>query len=203
MAAELQRIELPPAPAGTGHAIEQLLAHRRSRREFRSGPLGLNEIARLLWAVQGISDPRGLRTAPSAGALYPLETHLVAGSVTGLAPGAYRYSPSRHSLAPTSAGDCRAALARAALGQEAISQAAAVIALTAVYRRTTVKYGERGMRYVHMEIGHAAQNVYLMAESLGIGTVMVGAFDDERVGHVIPVGADEAVLALLPLGRLG
>ena len=201
MTSEPQPLKLPPSTPGRGHAVEQLLAHRRSRREFAGGSLELAEIARLLWAAQGISDPHGLRTAPSAGALYPLEVHLATGRTNGLDPGVYHYLPHEHALAQTATGDHRVQLANAALGQEAVAHAGAVIVLTGIYRRTTIKYGDRGVRYVHMEVGHAAQNVYLVGESLGIGTVMVGAFDDEHVKRVIPMGADESPLALLPLGR--
>ena len=203
MTADTGPIRLPPPPAGAGHAIEQLLAHRRSRREFTGGPLELAEIARLLWAAQGITDPRGLRTAPSAGALYPLEVHLATGRTNGLGHGVYRYLISEQALAQTAVGDHRTQLAKAALGQEAVAGAAAVIVLAGVYRRTTIKYGDRGVRYVHMEVGHAAQNVCLVAESLGIGTVVIGAFDDEYVKRVLRMGEDESPLALLPLGRCG
>lgn len=203
MTSEPRPIKLPASPAGSGHAIEQLLAHRRSRREFASDSLELAEIARLLWAAQGITNPRGLRTAPSAGALYPIEVHLVTGRTKGLDPGVYRYLPHEQALVQTATGDHRAQLANATLGQDVVAHAGAVIVITAVYRRTTSKYGDRGIRYVHMEVGHAAQNVYLVAESLGIGTVVVGAFDDERMKRVIPMGADENPLALLPLGRYG
>ena len=202
MTATTSHFSLPPAPPTHEHAIEQLLAHRRSRREFGSGSLELVEIARLLWAAQGITDPRGLRTAPSAGALYPLEIHLVSGKVNQLTPAVYHYLPQQHALQQTVDGDHRAQLAEAALGQDSVAYAAAVMVLTGVFNRTTHKYGERGIRYVHMEVGHVAQNVYLVAESLGLGTVMVGAFDDARMKQAIPLSQNEHPLALLPLGRI-
>lgn len=203
MTAEPRAIKLPAPSPGSGHAIEQLLAYRRSRREFAGGALELAEIARLLWAAQGITDPRGLRTAPSAGALYPLGVYLASGRVNGLEPGVYRYLAEKHALVQTTTGDHRVRLAEAALDQEAVTRAAAVLAITGIHRRMTHKYGERGIRYVHMEVGHAAQNVYLVAESLGIGTVMVGAFDDAGVSRALNLAADEVPLALLPLGRRG
>jgi SagB-type dehydrogenase family enzyme len=194
-----------PAPRLEGPlSVEGALLARRSIRDFRAGPLALEEAAQLLWATQGITAalPGGLRTAPSAGALYPLEVALVAGAVSGLAPGVYRYLPRRHALRPVCEGDLRAGLAAAALGQSWIAEAACALVLAAVYRRTTRKYGPRGERYVHIEVGHVGQNVYLQARALGLGTTMVGAFRDAEVRRLLDLEADEAPLAILPVGRL-
>ncbi|MDR7475870.1 MAG: SagB/ThcOx family dehydrogenase, partial [Armatimonadota bacterium] len=155
---------------------------RRSIREFKPGPLTLPEVAQLLWAAQGTTDPQeGFRTAPSAGATYPLEVYLAVGRVQKLAEGVYRYSPAAHALARLREGDVRQALADAALGQRCVGEGAAVLVLAAVYERTAQRYGDRGIRYVHMEVGHAAQNVYLQGVTLGLGTVVVGAFHDQQV----------------------
>jgi SagB-type dehydrogenase family enzyme len=143
-----------------------------------------------------------LRAAPSAGALYPLEVALVTGEVRGLVPGVYRYLPRSHALAPTLNGDLRAKLAKAALGQTWIAEAACALVLAAIYRRTTRKYGPRGERYVHIEVGHAAQNVYLQAGALGLGTTIVGAFRDEEVQRLLGFEADEMPLGIMPIGRL-
>jgi SagB-type dehydrogenase family enzyme len=143
----------------------------------------------------------GRRTAPSAGALYPLELYLVAGHITGLDAGVYRYVPARHQLTPVLAGDVRLALARAALDQDCVGQAAATLVFTAVTRRTTRKYGERGLRYVHIEVGHAAQNVFLQASALALATVTVGAFDDDAVARLLQLTREEAPLYLMPVGR--
>jgi SagB-type dehydrogenase family enzyme len=126
----------------------------------------------------------------------------VAGEIEDLSAGVYRYLPEGHALRPLLDGDLRGALAEAALGQGWIAGAACVLVLAAVYRRTTRKYGARGRRYVHMEVGHAAQNVYLQARALGLGTTMVGAFQDERVQRLLGFEAEEAPLAMLPVGRL-
>ena len=140
--------------------------------------------------------------APSAGALYPLEVYVAAGNVEGLDPGVYRYNPHAHELALVRGGDARIELARAALGQSCVRDGAAVIIIAAVYARVTVKYHERGVRYVHMEAGHAAQNICLQACALGCGTVVVGAFNDGAVKKAAGMAADEEPLSILPVGRM-
>ena len=191
-----------PEPSLEGEvAVERALALRRSVREFAPEPLSLSAVSQLLWAAQGITDPAGLRTAPSAGALYPLDVYLVVGAVTGVAPGVYRYEPRRHRLVAGAAGDPRAAVAKAALGQDWVAEAPAVVVLAAVYQRTARKYGERAARYVHMEVGHAAQNVYLQAAALGLGTTMVGAFRDEELARVLELPGQVKPLGILPVGK--
>lgn len=196
-----ERIELPAPKLEGAHAVEETLRKRRSVRRFSAKPLTLPDIAQLLWAAQGITCPEGLRTAPSAGALHPLEVHLAAGEVEGLPPNAYHYDPHNHALFPSVSGDMRKALSVAALWQDSVWRAPAVIAISAVYRRTTVKYGERGPRYVHMEAGHAAQNVCLQAVALGLSTVVIGAFRDSAVKEVLRLGAEEEPLCLIPVGQ--
>lgn len=196
------RVQLP-APSLKGRAsVEEALQQRRSVRDLARSPLALADVAQLLWSAQGVTHPEGLRTAPSAGALYPLEVYLAAGNVTGLAPGVYRYQPGKHELALVKPGDARRELASAALGQDWVRSAPAVIAIAAVYQRTARKYGARAERYVHIEVGHAAQNVYLQATARGLGTVIVGAFDDAKVQQALNLPADHAPLALLPVGPL-
>jgi SagB-type dehydrogenase family enzyme len=156
----------------------------------------------LLWAAQGITDPaRGFRTAPSAGALYPLEVYLVAGNVEGLTSGVYKYEPAAHGLRSVISGDQQTELYHAALGQSAVNDAPAIMVLSAVYERTTGKYGERGIRYVHMEAGHAAQNVLLEAVALGLGGVGMGAFDDDAVRTVTGMSPAEQPLYIITLGK--
>ncbi len=192
-----------PAPRFEGVlALERALRVRRSIREYARGALAVADASQLLWAAQGVTHAAGLRTAPSAGALYPLETYLLAGNVTDLPPGVYHYEPGTHTLSLVSEGDRRRALAHAALGQGFIATASAVVVICAVYRRTTSKYGERGSRYVHMEVGHVAQNVYLQAAALGLGTVVVGAFDDEQVRRVLDIRNDDWPLCVMPIGRV-
>ena len=191
-----------PDPVTSGEApLETLLQQRRSVREYQEAALELSAIGQLLWAAQGITDPQGLRTAPSAGALYPLELYVVAGNVDGLAPGVYHYHPGRHRLQQTRPDDLRHLLARAAHGQSWVRTAAAVVVVTAVYDRTTRKYGERGIRYVHMEVGHAAQNLFLQAEALGLAAVVVGAFEDDAVATTLGLPTDAQPLMLIPVAR--
>lgn len=174
---------------------------RRSRRELQGQPLSLAEVSQLLWSAQGVTDPEGLRTAPSGGALYPLEIFLVVGQVEGLTAGVYRYRPTAHSLKPEGPGDRRAALASAALAQEWVRKNAAVVVFTGVYQRSTRKYGERGIRYTHIEVGHSAQNLLLQATVLGLETVIVGAFRDAEVQKALDLLPEEEPLALIPIGK--
>jgi SagB-type dehydrogenase family enzyme len=201
-APSVAEIKLPKPKSEGRLSVEKALAARRSVREYRSGQLALADVAQILWAAQGITHGSGLRTAPSAGALYPLEVYLVAGDVAGLRSGVYRYDPRAHRLLASAEGDKRAALSRAALAQDFIAEAAAVLVFCGVYERTNGKYGERGVRYVHMEAGHAAQNVYLQAVSLGLATVVVGAFEDARVRRVVGASGGEAPLYVMPIGNV-
>lgn len=190
------------APATDGDvSVEAALDSRRSEREYASRPLSLSDVAQLLWAAQGVTDQDGGRTAPSAGALYPLELYLVAGHVDSLPAGVYRYEPGTHRLHPVADGDRRKPLAQAAVGQAWVRRAPAVLVIAGVYERTASKYGQRARRYVHIEVGHAAQNVYLQAEALDLATVIVGAFDDDEVHETLGLPADHAPLALLPVGH--
>lgn len=197
-----ERIELPK-PAHEGRtSVEAALHARRSNREFTGVSLSLAEASQLLWAADGINRPGGYRTVPSAGALYPLEVYLIAGQVEGVAPGIWKYTRREHALIAGSPGDRRRDLARAAFHQSWVAEAAAIIAVAAVPERTAAKYGARAERYVHIEVGHAAQNVYLQAGALGLGTTVVGAFDDDEVKAVMAMTRDEHPLCLLPVGRL-
>ena len=182
-------------------SVEKALSLRRSCRDFRKESLSLEEITQLLWSADGVTDARNYRTAPSAGALFPLEVYLVAGHVTGIPSGIYRYGPRRHVLEQRVAGDKREDLCQAALGQDAIRRAPATLVFCAIYDRTMKKYGERGIRYVHMEVGHAAQNLCLQAVSMDIGTVVIGAFRDEKVKKIMNFEADQFPLYLVPVGR--
>jgi SagB-type dehydrogenase family enzyme len=197
----MTRITLPKSVSPEGATLTEALLKRRSIRAYAEESLTLDEVARLLWAAQGSNDPSGLRTAPSAGALYPLEVLLVAGNVSGLEAGVYRYHPRHHVLETIVEGDHRGRLAEAALGQSWVAGAAAMLVITAVYERTTWKYGQRGKRYVHIEVGHAAQNALLQAAALGLGAGVVGAFDDAAVAKILALPDSEHALYLLPIGR--
>lgn len=196
-----QTIDLPPPLRRSAVSVEEALRSRRSAREYRRGSLGLAEVSQLLWAAQGQTGGEGLRTAPSAGARYPLRVYVVAGAVDGLADGVYAYDSRHHRLRAVDTGDRRPAMARAAVGQTWMADAPAILAFTAVFGRTTSRYGPRGDRYVHMEVGHAAQNVYLQATAMGLGTTFVGAFHDDDVAALLPAGPDERPLGLMPVGR--
>ncbi len=196
-----EKIKLP-APVYNGNiSIEKALRERRSVRNYRNESARLSELSQLLWAAQGITGPGGRRTAPSAGALYPLEMYVVVGNVAGLPAGVYAYNPERHELVKTADGDKRPELCKAALAQSPIRNAAAVLVISAFYERTTIKYGDRGIRYVHMEAGHAAQNLYLQAVALNLGTVVLGAFDDDGVKKVLHLKQQEQPLYIVPVGK--
>jgi len=190
-----------PQPALDGKlSLEKALVSRRSVRDFKDQPITLAQLSQLLWSAQGITDPQGFRTAPSAGALYPLEVYVVAGKVEGLPSGVYKYQPKGHQIVKVLSGDKRREVARAALDQEALVQGAVVLVFSGVYERTSWKYAERAERYVMIEVGHAAQNVLLQAWALGLGAVPVGAFQDEEIKKVASLGQDERPLLLVPVG---
>lgn len=209
-------IELPSPRSDGQVSIERTLSRRRSRREYRDEPLALEAVSQLLWSAQGITERRrrpfwwpedrewngGWRAAPSAGALYPLEICLVAGKIQDLPAGLYVYDPGSHGLRKSLSGDLRQDLAGAALGQEALKAAPAILAITGFVGRTARKYGKRATRYVHMEVGHVGENIYLQAEGLGLGTVMIGAFRDARVGTVLQLEDGESPFALMPVGHV-
>ncbi len=202
-----ERIALPAPDTGTEPdggtlSLERALDERRSERDYVDKPLTLAELGQILWSAQGITDARGYRTAPSAGALYPLEVYAVVGQVDGLDQGIYHYRPDDHSLIRTGLGDRRQELAAASLNQTWVADGAVTLVIAAVYERITVRYGARGDQYVHMEVGHAAQNVYLQATGLGLGTVIIGAFHDERVSNIVGLPQDHEPLAIMPVGRL-
>lgn len=195
-------IKLPEPRYESGTSLEEALLERRSVRDYKDEPLTLAEISQLLWAAQGITEPNwGLRTAPSAGALYPLKIYVLATKVEGLLIGVYQYHPPNHELIKIISADKQNELYAAALKQSSVKEAAAVIIISAVYERTTQKYGPRGERYVQLEAGHAAQNIYLQAVSLDLGTVTIGAFDDDEVKKILNLPEEENPLYLMPVGK--
>jgi SagB-type dehydrogenase family enzyme len=194
-------IMLPTPLYDSQTSIEQALQSRRSVRSFSPDPLTLAEVSQLLWAAQGITHPDGYRTAPSAGAMYPLEIYVVVGNVTDLPAGVYHYQLQDHELILTIEGDLRQSVYEAALQQNALIDGAIVLVITGIYERTTVKYGPRGIQYVHMEVGHAAQNIYLQVVPLGLGTVFIGAFHEEDVRAVLNLSDEVIPQGLMPDGR--
>jgi len=193
--------QLPQPMFNSSVSLEETLLHRRSIREYANEALTLEEVSQLLWAAQGVTAEWGGRTAPSAGALYPLEVYVVVGNVENLAPGVYKYNPERHELTLLGSTDVREELAEGSLGQTWVKEGAIDIVIAAAYERTTKKYGDRGVRYVHMEAGHAAQNICLQATALDLGMVTVGAFYDEQVKEIIGMPVNETPLYVIPVGR--
>jgi SagB-type dehydrogenase family enzyme len=181
---------LPSLPS-----LEETLRRRHSVRDFTDEELTEAEVLALFWAAQGVTHGSGLRTAPSAGALYPLELYVV------LPDGCFRYNPNRDEMTEHVKGDLRKALAAEALGQDPVRGAPAVFVFTAVYARTEAKYGDRAARYVHLEVGHAAQNLLLTATALNLGAVPIGAFSDAGVQRVLSLPDKHAPLYLIPVGH--
>ncbi|MDY6967126.1 MAG: SagB/ThcOx family dehydrogenase [Spirochaetota bacterium] len=197
-----KKIKLPEPKYDSKTSVEKALLKRRSVRAFKNDPLTLADVSQIVWAAQGITIQRmGLRTAPSAGALYPLDLFVVIGNVSGVTKAVYKYDPHKHELIKIRNGDIRDDICIASLGQSWIGQSAIVIVVSAVYERTTQKYGDRGIRYVHMEAGHAAQNIYLQAVSLNLGTAVVGAFNDEKVRKILNMSKEEHPLYIIPIGE--
>jgi SagB-type dehydrogenase family enzyme len=192
-------MKLPTPKLDSQFSLEKAISLRRSIRGYSEAPLSLGQLSQLLWAAQGITSPEGLRASPSAGATYPLELYVAAGRVSGLEPGIYHYTNQAHELTSTTEGDKRRELAQAALGQTIVGDAPASIIIAAVSARTSRRYGSRTARYVAMEAGHTAQNIYLQAIALGLGTVVVGAFTDDEVTRVAGLGEAEP-LYIMPVG---
>jgi SagB-type dehydrogenase family enzyme len=190
-----------PAPSFDGKiSVEKAIKSRRSIRLYKQEPIAFTQVSQLLWAAQGITGDDGFRTAPSAGATYPLEIYLVAGKITDLTSGVYKYLNKDHALARISDGDNRTELSDAALSQEWIAQAPMAIVICGIYERTSKKYGENAPKYVHMEVGCAAQNVYLQATALGLGTTFVGAVQEGKIASILHLDKNEHALCILPVG---
>lgn len=209
---EKTTIELPEPRLDSEISLEETLQKRRSIRKYSDDPLTMEEVSQILWAAYGLTKPYpdgpaflrgGLKTAPSAGARYPLEIYLVAGNVTELSTGIYKYRAEDHSIFKISDGDIRKELAEAALDQPWVLEAPASLVYSAVFSRTTDTYGDRGReRYVCMDLGHSAENVYLQAVALDMGTVAIGAFSDIKVKLLINMTKEEEPIYIMPLGKL-
>jgi len=184
-------------------SLEEAIASRRSVRRYRSEPLTPSQLSQILWSAQGITGAGRLRAAPSAGATYPLEIFAFIGkqAIEGLQAGIYHYDVDNHSLVLHQSGDLRKELARAALDEGFIASAPLDIVICALYPRTSYRYGRRGERYVHMEVGHVGENIHLQAVALGLATVEVGAFDDEEVRKVLGVEEQIKPLYIMPIGK--
>ncbi len=194
-------LALPQPGKSNNISVRQAMQDRRSIRGYRDEELSLYEVSELAWAAQGITNEEGYRTAPSAGATYPLELFLAVGEpgVSNLESGLFRYIPEEHSIKEKSEQNVKEEIVEAALGQNFIKEAPVAFIIGAEYNRTTDVYGDRGKRYVKMEAGHAAQNMYLMSETLGLGMVTVGAFNDEDLKDF--VGMEAEPVYIIPVGR--
>jgi SagB-type dehydrogenase family enzyme len=193
-----QRIVLPQPRERGSLSLEEALWLRRSVREFLDAPLTLETIGQLLWAAQGLSDPPDHRTAPSAGGTYPLEVYVLTSE------GVFRYDTERHSLVSIASGDRRPQLHHASFEQQFVLDAPLIVVIAAVYARTARKYGiERGERYVHIEAGHAAENLLLQAAVEGLAAVPVGAFEDSLVQEALGLPLDQQPVCLIATGQPG
>lgn len=205
-------VKLPPFQLKGKVSLEETIVRRRSVRRYRREPLDLFQLSQILWSAQGITGSRGSRAAPSAGATYPLEIFVVVGKQSIIAKeterapeelqaGIYHYEPDSHSLSLGKAVDLRPDLARVTLNQEFIVDAPLAIVICALYHRTSYRYGRRGERYVHMEVGHVGENIHLQAVALGLATVEVGAFRDEEVREVLGLEEQIKPLYVMPVGK--
>lgn len=201
---QMPKIKLPK-PEFKGICLEDALMKRRSIREYSKKPIALAKLSQLLFSAQGVTGKMHgtlLRTAPSAGALYPFEIYIVVNSVETLKQGIYHYSVRDHSIVLIKEGDFKKELLTASLEQAMVRDAGAVFILSAIFDRMRSKYGERGYRYTYMEAGHISQNICLQATSLELGSVVVGAFIDDQINKLIGIdGKKEAVIAIHPVGR--
>ena len=196
-----EAIKLPPPVKKGGMPLAEALEERRTVRQFAGRPLTLAQVSQLLWAADGVSDPRGLRTAPSAGATYPLDLYLVVGErgVVDLPAGVYHYRVAAHALAPVAAGDLRSPVVRACLNQTWMAAAPVMAVITGEYRRCTGRYGQRGIMYTHMEAGNVSQNLFLAAEALGLGAGIVGAFEDQALSRALTLPPGHEPLLVMPV----
>lgn len=196
-------IKLPPPLLKGKVSLEEAITKRRSVRKYRLESLALFQLSQILWSAQGVTEGGRLRAAPSAGATYPLEVFAVIGkqAIEELETGIYHYEVDSHSLSLHKPGDFRIDLARAALDEGFIAVAPVDIVICALHTRTSYRYGRRGERYVHMEVGHVGQNMHLQAVALGLATVEVGAFDDENVRKVLDVEEQIKPLYIMPIGK--
>lgn len=199
-----------PSPRIKGEiSLEETFSKRRSHRSYTNQVISAEDLSQILWAAYGITKPLdhpramgGLRTAPSAGSTYPLNIYVLVGNVRDIEPGVYKYVSDGHKIIRVNEKDVRADLCAAALNQEMIKDAPVCMFYSATYERTTKIYGTRGSeRYVCIDLGHSAENVYLQAEALHLGTCAIGAFTDDAVKKVMQLPEEETPLYIMPIGR--
>jgi SagB-type dehydrogenase family enzyme len=185
-----------PEPKFTDQSIEECMKNRRSVRNFKNQALSLSELSNILWAAQGITkEETGFRTATSAGATYPLYIYYATEQ------GLFVYLPQDHAIKKIKDKDIRKKIAHVAFDQMFIADAGMVIVITAIFENTTTRYGERGVRYVYNEVGHCAQNIHLEAVALGLGSVPVGAYQDNELKELLALDKEEP-LYIIPVGKI-
>ena len=200
----MKRIHLTQELAYNGLTVEKAITNRRSQRDFTGEIMSLAELSHLLYYSSGITDKRqGLRAAPSAGATYPIEVYAIVNNVEGLARGTYHYLIESHELELLRKGDFRNEMSRAALGERMFKQANVILALSAIFQRTQLRYRERAQRYIFFEAGHIAQNTYLLATSMRLGACAIGAFYDDEFNRLLGLdGKNESVLYIIAIGKI-
>lgn len=195
-------VALPQPSVNTDMTIMEAIESRRSIRSYSENSISLQQLSAVLHSAQGITSSRGYRAAPSAGATYPMTVYALVEGVTGLEPGIYRYLPEDNALEPVVLGSYLKQLEEASLGQQWVGNCPAALVIASDYSATTDVYGDRGVRYVHMEAGHISQNIYLTCTSMGMGTVAVGAFTDQQVSQLLELDDNIAPLYIMPLGLI-
>ena len=202
----LKHVPLHPPEEREGKPIWETIAARRSHREFSPQPITFRELSQLIWTTQGITARAwgyDFRAAPSAGALYPIETYIVVNRVNQLTPGIYHFNIKENQLVLLKEGNFGRDLSHAGLGQEMLEEASCVFVWTAIVERSKWKYRERAYRYIYMDVGHIGQNLYLAATAMDLGCCTVGAFFDEEIDRLIGVdGKEEISLYLGAVGRI-
>lgn len=198
----MERIQLPEPKTKGQVSIEEAIANRRSVRGYKDEPLTLAEISQLVWAAQGITDSDlGKRSAPSAGGIYPVEIYVVVQNVEGLEAGVYHYVPAVNVLEEVFLEEVSERLSGTALGQDFIAEAPVNLIVTGNAPIVMEKYGNEGMKYTNIEIGHVSQNIYLQAEGLGLGTVTIGALNEEAIRHVLDLPSEHTPHYIMPVGK--
>jgi len=199
-----KKVSLPMFEPQRLMALDQILSDRKSVRSYQTKPLSLGQLSYLLWASNGIQRTEQgyeFRTAPSAGALYPIETYIVANDVSELERGVYHYGLRNHELEQIRTGEVREAITAAALGQTICARAPVVFAWTAIFARSMCKYGQRAYRYIYLDAGHIAENLALAAVSLDLGTCQIGALFDDQVNNLLGVdGVEESIVYMSVVG---
>lgn len=209
-------IELPAPSFDGSTSVENALLTRRSERVYLQNAIKFEDLSQILWAAQGVTReidtvPRvfigekwfgGVRTAPSAGALFPIELYIAAGNVENIDPGLYKYNALNHTLIKIMDGDKREEVRKAALGQSAVKNGPACIIVAANIGRTEYKYKSRASQYVYIESGAVCQNIYLQCNTLGIGTVLIGAIREDPMKIALGLPDSETPIAVMPIGYL-